>query len=781
MVTGKHKIGLVYLFILLRCTLLGQVPDKRIIYVSSSFGEPYGAISNYVILDQAFGLDSWEHLYYQTLDTSYLFSDSTCLIFLEGAFNTEGVFLSFYNSYKSNIETYVADGGHLLIDYAPYSATEYNLGFDTIIRLNDFGINWEGTVSEDFNFLMAGPLSDISNPIDLSPELGIGTSWGSIFCYDCDVWMTDTSNTRNVIVHKTYGLGEVVVASIIPYDLEYIAQEQLNLQSNILWYLASCLHSENDIGVQDIIYPISECNLDSSENIQIVVHNYGTLDQNNFTVSFQIDGGSEISELVTENIPSFLSDTILLASEADFSGCGVHNIKIWTSLDGDTVAHNDTLNFNVINVCATPANLNYPTTLCNSDSLFTPVINVGSGGIFSGEGITDSLLGTFDPASFNNGQQAIISYSYATALDYEIETIEYDPPIISSPTYISFDSNDDVDTVGIGFNFVFYENTYDTIFPASNGYICFGEAHDTYYVGIPSDLINNLIALAGTDLNILSGGQVYYEISGVSPYRKFVIIYDQVHLNFPWYMYITVSAVLYESTGIIELYVDTLPVVEEGGFVQGIDNDFGTKWLNTKNPDNIPFKQNSWFIGANDTAFRFTPIFCPAIELDTIYIGPHLTLVSTPAYNGEAVGTASVEVINGGVPPYTYLWETSETTETIENLLPGFYTVNVTDSLNCTTIDSVEVSFENDIDNNSIPIISIYPNPAQDYFLIEASDFCINCEYEIANLQGVIMKRGVLLSSNAAIHVADYSAGIYLVKIFSTNADKVFKIVISEN
>jgi len=246
-------------------------------------------------------------------------------------------------------------------------------------------------------------------------------------------------------------------------------------------------------------------------------------------------------------------------------------------------------------------------------------------------------------------------------------------------------------------------------------------------------------------------------------------------------MYITVSAVLYESTGIIDLYVDTLPVVEEGGFVQGIDNDFGTKWINSKNPNNIPFKQNSWFIGANDTAFRFIPIFCPAIELDTIFIGPQLLLSSTPAYGGEAVGTATVAVTNGGVPPYTYIWETGETTETIVNLLPGFYTVNVTDSLNCTTVDSIEVSLENGIVDNLNSLIVIYPNPAQDYLTLESTDMYINSRYELMNLQGAIMKNGVIQSDKEIINISDYSAGIYLVKIFSRNGNAIYKFVIAKD
>ncbi len=44
--------------------------------------------------------------------------------------------------------------------------------------------------------------------------------------------------------------------------------------------------------------------------------------------------------------------------------------------------------------------------------------------------------------------------------------------------------------------------------------------------------------------------------------------------------------------------------------------------------------------------------------------------------------------VNGGTPPYMYLWSNGESTEDIEKLPNGSYTVTVTDSRNCQVIDS---------------------------------------------------------------------------------------------
>ena len=59
--------------------------------------------------------------------------------------------------------------------------------------------------------------------------------------------------------------------------------------------------------------------------------------------------------------------------------------------------------------------------------------------------------------------------------------------------------------------------------------------------------------------------------------------------------------------------------------------------------------------------------------------------------SGANDGTATANP-NGGTSPFTYLWSNNETTQTIDNLSPGTYTVTVTDDNGCTVETSGVVS-----------------------------------------------------------------------------------------
>ncbi|MEZ4921283.1 MAG: T9SS type A sorting domain-containing protein, partial [Saprospiraceae bacterium] len=58
---------------------------------------------------------------------------------------------------------------------------------------------------------------------------------------------------------------------------------------------------------------------------------------------------------------------------------------------------------------------------------------------------------------------------------------------------------------------------------------------------------------------------------------------------------------------------------------------------------------------------------------------------------GANDGTATANTV-GGVGPYTYEWNTGETTQTISGLAPGSYTVIVTDGNGCSSTESVNVN-----------------------------------------------------------------------------------------
>jgi hypothetical protein len=76
---------------------------------------------------------------------------------------------------------------------------------------------------------------------------------------------------------------------------------------------------------------------------------------------------------------------------------------------------------------------------------------------------------------------------------------------------------------------------------------------------------------------------------------------------------------------------------------------------------------------SNNTGWNFTTPPSLNVTVNT-------TDVSCTSNNN---GTATVTSVTGGISPYSYLWSTTETTPGISNLIPGTYTVKVTDSAGC--------------------------------------------------------------------------------------------------
>ncbi len=85
---------------------------------------------------------------------------------------------------------------------------------------------------------------------------------------------------------------------------------------------------------------------------------------------------------------------------------------------------------------------------------------------------------------------------------------------------------------------------------------------------------------------------------------------------------------------------------------------------------------------------------CTATESVTLTAPPALSVDfdSTDAScNGSCDGSATANV-NGGTSPYSYSWSNGGTTQTINNLCAGTYTVTVTDANGCQFVDSVTIS-----------------------------------------------------------------------------------------
>lgn len=72
--------------------------------------------------------------------------------------------------------------------------------------------------------------------------------------------------------------------------------------------------------------------------------------------------------------------------------------------------------------------------------------------------------------------------------------------------------------------------------------------------------------------------------------------------------------------------------------------------------------------------------------------------------------------VSGGVPPYTFIWNNGSTTQSIENIPPGEYSLSISDAIGCEWVFTHSVGFStaaNDLNSVGIQVL-VVPNPSNE-------------------------------------------------------------------
>ncbi len=162
---------------------------------------------------------------------------------------------------------------------------------------------------------------------------------------------------------------------------------------------------------------------------------------------------------------------------------------------------------------------------------------------------------------------------------------------------------------------------------------------------------------------------------------------------------------------------------------------------------------------------------------DPIIITANIVEPSHGAENGMIILN-----VNGGTPPYTYLWSSGQTTKNIGSLGPGSYTVTVTDANNCTEDQTFDVGTTAVKDLESHSEIILYPNPVSDklYLKLKTYNYEKDLPYHIYNLYGQKVAGGTLTplaGSETYINVSNLSSGYYFIEFYVNNKRLVSKFV----
>ncbi|MCX7954721.1 MAG: T9SS type A sorting domain-containing protein [Bacteroidales bacterium] len=219
------------------------------------------------------------------------------------------------------------------------------------------------------------------------------------------------------------------------------------------------------------------------------------------------------------------------------------------------------------------------------------------------------------------------------------------------------------------------------------------------------------------------------------------------------------------------------------------------KWSNAQTNDTI--------INLASGSYTVTVIDnCGTTKSYTVYVGKKTISITPQVMNctqqGKCNGNLKVTV-HGGDPPYSYLWNTGQTTSQISSVCEGNYSITVTDYNSCTATKTniympicetkkYTSSTEQNSDliqneNKNELAIKVYPIPTKYFLKIETEN---NNELEIDTIEvflysiegKLLIKESVIFEKNISIDVSNLNSGIYILKVGLKNNYYNFRVAI---
>jgi hypothetical protein len=141
----------------------------------------------------------------------------------------------------------------------------------------------------------------------------------------------------------------------------------------------------------------------------------------------------------------------------------------------------------------------------------------------------------------------------------------------------------------------------------------------------------------------------------------------------------------------------------------------------------------------------------------------------------------SVDItVTGGVTPYRFLWSNNATTEDIGELLPGNYTVTVTDANSCVATSTFTVKVSTGVDKAQLEkAVKLYPNPATALVNLSVAGYKADKVY-IINTEGRMVYETIPVESTVSIDTWTFAAGIYTVIVRSGDTQTALHLVIEK-
>lgn len=111
----------------------------------------------------------------------------------------------------------------------------------------------------------------------------------------------------------------------------------------------------NDVGVTNILSPVSGCGLGAAETIELIISNFGGLPQSLIPFNFSLNGQpGNVSQPIDGFYTGVVGTDSMEVTEFDatvnLSNPGEYTLLVWTELEGDSVLANDTASVLIVSI-----------------------------------------------------------------------------------------------------------------------------------------------------------------------------------------------------------------------------------------------------------------------------------------------------------------------------------------------------------------------------------------------------------------------------------------------
>jgi len=197
--------------------------------------------------------------------------------------------------------------------------------------------------------------------------------------------------------------------------------------------------------------------------------------------------------------------------------------------------------------------------------------------------------------------------------------------------------------------------------------------------------------------------------------------------------------------------------------------------------------QNSIYLdlNVNNTLTGVEPIDTLQKLFDDVKTCCNLSVFLTvdTASPGINDGAIDIIIITGGVAPYSYLWSNGATTEDIDSLAAGPYSVVATDITGCTVSADITVPSTTGLPERlHDPKIELFPNPTSGQLTLNVSNSRSNLSIELHQIDGQLIYTKDLLNLqddlvNLTIDLSKYAKGMYYLQIVTDESVITRKVI----